>query len=179
MSQLGWIRASVCVRQASGPISFARSLARARSAARSQSYGGLLDGNWFGNAIEPLQPHEIAIFYPYGGRRLKPLLEELEESIGELCPVVWVNKNRESRKLVTDQAMKIQTIHSAKGLQYKAVVMLWADLLPKDLGNSTEEEDRKLFYVALTRPEDYLAITASGSSKFVSEISNSGKVVIA
>lgn len=140
---------------------------------------GLLDGNWFGNAIEPLQPQEIAIFYPYGGRRLKPLLEELEESIGELCPVVWVNKNRESRKLVTDQAMKIQTIHSAKGLQYKAVVMLWADLLPKSLGNSTEEEDRKLFYVALTRPEDYLVITASGSSKFVSEISSSGKVVIA
>lgn len=140
---------------------------------------GLLDGNWFGESIEPLQPHEIGIFYPYARRSDRSLIEELIEGLETLTSVIWVNRNRSQRNRIGDSAIKIQTIHSSKGLQYRAVVLMWADLLPKPFENSNEDDDRKLFYVGLTRPEDYLVISASDTSKFVSEVAESDKVKIA
>jgi superfamily I DNA/RNA helicase len=75
--------------------------------------------------------------------------------------------------------IKIQTIHSAKGLQYRAVIFMWADHLPKQFGDNLEESERRLMYVAMNRPGDFLAISASGNSPFISEIENSHKVDLA
>jgi superfamily I DNA/RNA helicase len=66
--------------------------------------------------------------------------------------------------------VKISTIHSSKGLQFRAVILMWADLLPSNLEDRDDESERKLVYVALTRAEDHLAITHSGSSAYVDEI---------
>lgn len=76
-----------------------------------------------------------------------------------------------------EPGIKVQTIHSAKGLQYPAVFLLWADLLPRFGENRDLAEETKLMYVGLTRPEDYLFLTCSRSSDFISRIEGTGKVL--
>jgi hypothetical protein len=136
----------------------------------------LLDGNWFGKSIEPLKPENIAIFYPMVTRYETQILEDLIQGLRELAPVVWLNNDRRARTRVNEPGIKIQTIYSAKGLQYRAVILIWADQLPRDFDDSNEAEERSLMYVAITRPEDFLAISASGYSTFVSKIENSQKI---
>ena len=71
-----------------------------------------------------------------------------------------------------DEAVKILPMHSARGLQFRIVVVLWADLLPSPFKGREDSIDRGLFYVALTRAEDMLAILHSGSSPYVEELFN-------
>ena len=63
-----------------------------------------------------------------------------------------------------DEFITLSTIHSAKGLEWKAVFIIWAldGRLPstKSAENiDTMEEERRLFYVASTRARDNLYIT--------------------
>jgi len=138
----------------------------------------LLNGQWFGQQIEALEPEDIGIFYP---RKNIELIQKFISSLKEFAPVIWLNETSQSRIRVSEPGIKIQTIHSAKGLQYRAVILMWAHLLPSSFKNSNEETDRRLFYVGLTRPEDFLAISTSAfsKSKFITEIEKSGKAVIA
>jgi len=50
------------------------------------------------------------------------------------------------------------------------------DLLPSEFPDSDVEGERRLMYVALTRPEDMLFITCSMDSAFIRDIRNTGKV---
>jgi DNA helicase-2/ATP-dependent DNA helicase PcrA len=63
-----------------------------------------------------------------------------------------------------DEYLTLSTIHSAKGLEWKAVFLIWAldGKLPSIRAAENEEEmeeERRLFYVAATRAKDILAIT--------------------
>ena len=107
-------------------------------------------------------------------------------------------RTAESPLLVSPDAVSITTIHSAKGLEYGAVFL--ADVcarrfpsnraktppvVPFDKGslgdvdpdrladNENNDDERRLMYVALTRAERYLFVTASGhaKSKFFKELS--------
>ena len=107
-------------------------------------------------------------------------------------------RTAESPLLVSPEAVNITTIHSAKGLEYGAVFL--ADVcarrfpssrarrdpaVPFDKGspgyvdptrladNDNYDDERRLMYVALTRSERYLFISASGKSrsKFFRELS--------
>lgn len=89
-------------------------------------------------------------------------------------PYLWLNKDKSTRTRIFEQNVKLQSIHSAKGLQYRAVIVLWTDLLPNDTWDETEEEQRMLLYVALSRAEDYLIVSYSGESRFVATLINSG-----
>ncbi|KST67286.1 nuclease-related domain-containing DEAD/DEAH box helicase [Mastigocoleus testarum] len=135
----------------------------------------LLDGKWFGKSIKPLKPEEIAILYPMAPQKERAILKDLIQGLGQLAPVVWLNKDSFARTLVAEPGIKIQTVHSAKGLQYRAVILMWADQLPRPFENINEAEERCLMYVGVTRPEDYLVISASGFSPFVREIKESGE----
>ncbi|AKH36937.1 MULTISPECIES: nuclease-related domain-containing DEAD/DEAH box helicase [Nitrosomonas] len=141
----------------------------------------LLDGRWFGHVIEPLNPktdpNSIGILYPYLNKQDQGVFSDLLKSLEELCPVIWVNRDQESRKRISEPGIKVQTMHSAKGLQYRAVILLWTDHLPIPFGNTDEESDKRLLYVALTRSEDYLAISSSSPSKFLNEIEQSNKAM--
>jgi superfamily I DNA/RNA helicase len=86
--------------------------------------------------------------------------------------------NGPDRFRVDETGIKIQTIHSSKGLQYRAVIVLWADLLPGTFHDSDPDEERRLVYVALTRAEDYLFIIHSEQSEFIDRIHQSGKVMV-
>jgi superfamily I DNA/RNA helicase len=69
-----------------------------------------------------------------------------------------------------DEAVKILPMHSARGLQFRIVLLLWADLLTSPFKGRDDGIDRGLLYVAMTRAEDMLVILHSGSSSFVEEL---------
>lgn len=62
-----------------------------------------------------------------------------------------------------DEYLTISTIHSAKGLEWKVVFLIWATEGKFPSAKSVHtidslEEERRLFYVAITRAKDYLYI---------------------
>jgi DNA helicase II / ATP-dependent DNA helicase PcrA len=86
-------------------------------------------------------------------------------------------------------AVTLMSVHSAKGLEYKSVIVggLEEDLFPSFMSKDTPEgldEERRLFYVAITRAEMYLTLTYATSryrngqmkyyqpSRFLEEISS-------
>lgn len=68
-------------------------------------------------------------------------------------------------EISVDDAVKLQTLHSAKGLEFPTVflVALEDDILPfwraVEEGPDGEEEERRLFYVGITRAEQELYLT--------------------
>jgi superfamily I DNA/RNA helicase len=77
-----------------------------------------------------------------------------------------------SRAKVLDGGIKLQTVDSAKGLQYKAVIVLWTDSFYPYHSEEESIEKRRL-YVALTRAEDFLLITHSSPNKFINDMQTS------
>jgi DNA helicase II / ATP-dependent DNA helicase PcrA len=72
--------------------------------------------------------------------------------------------NQDNEKDDDFNKVTIMTIHSAKGLEFKFVFLvgLEEDLFPSNMSSSTQkelEEERRLFYVALTRAEETAVIT--------------------
>ncbi len=120
-----------------------------------------------GKEEQALAPSEIAVLYRRLAKADEPLFRRFLADLGKLAPVVWLNRRDDpkARLRVQEFGVKVQTIHSAKGLQYRAVILLWAGDLPyrPGNGNRTNADDltaeRRLFYVGLTRAEDYLALT--------------------
>ena len=130
----------------------------------------LLSESWFDKPVGDIVAEDIGILYPLAFKKDKPILQGLIKNLNEIAPTVWLNESSDSRTKVCNSGIKVQTIHSAKGLQYKVVIILWADLLPTKFADSTEAGDRKLLYVGLTRAEDLLAISCSRDSKFITQI---------
>ncbi|MBE2189440.1 MAG: ATP-dependent helicase [Candidatus Kapabacteria bacterium] len=91
-------------------------------------------------------------------RSLDNFLNELSldppnESVSELTP--------ESKE---EEYLTLSTIHSAKGLEWRVVFLIWALEGKFPSSKSTDsldqmEEERRLFYVACTRAKDYLYVT--------------------
>ncbi len=134
----------------------------------------LLDGRWFGETIAPLKPDQIGILYRMEHPLIGTLREKLETNRRD-CPVIWLNeKGKNARRRIAEPGVKILTMHGSKGLQFKAVILLFADECPLHASNTDEAEERRLFFVALTRAEDFLVISCSGKSKYVAEIEAAG-----
>jgi hypothetical protein len=143
---------------------------------------GLLNGKWIEDKLpKPLLYREIGILYP---NLCRPDENEFRCFLAELkkvTPVVWLTQKhgRDLRAMVNEPGVKVQTIHSAKGLEYRATIVMWADQLPMSwLLDYNEAENRSLMYVALTRAQDFLAITYSEPSPFIEEIRQSGCVIV-
>jgi DNA helicase II / ATP-dependent DNA helicase PcrA len=63
-----------------------------------------------------------------------------------------------------DELLTLTSVHQAKGLEWKAVFLIWAAEgkfpSPRSLREiDSEEEERRLWYVALTRAQDELYLT--------------------
>ena len=108
--------------------------------------------------------------------RLENLRElvTLSSRYDELPPLDAVEQLLESAALQSDQdeikdkeelnAVRLMTVHAAKGLEFSAVFIsgLEEGLFPHerlDDGKTDQEEERRLFYVALTRAEKKLFLT--------------------
>lgn len=139
---------------------------------------GLLDNSLNLKGIDgKIEPEDIGILYRLVQRDQIEHIKNLKKKIEKICPVVWINdKNKDSRKEIMEPGVKIQTMHSSKGLQYKIVFIMWADQMPPSFPDTDINIEKKLMYVALTRAEDLVVITSSGESKFVQMVKNFPKV---
>lgn len=109
------------------------------------------------------------------------LLKQLEQLVQECCKFntleQWINsidsaQNSEGQNFGkkssgeggTNNRINIMTMHGSKGLEFKAVFIVDANqgIIPtsKALRERDFEEERRLFYVAITRAIDYLNIYA-------------------
>ncbi len=92
------------------------------------------------------------------------ILEALGEQ--ERSPVRLLERLEELQQIVQDMPehcdcpLILSTIHSSKGLEYERVFLMDAleGLLPKSEEDEDVEEERRLFYVAMTRAKDELFI---------------------
>ncbi len=69
---------------------------------------------------------------------------------------------------LTDDRLTLMTVHSAKGLEFRVVfvVGMEEELFPSQMAMDSKrglEEERRLFYVAMTRAEEYLLVTNARS----------------
>ncbi len=84
-------------------------------------------------------------------------------------PVEWVNETQDSRNFrLTEQSIKLITMHSSKGLEFPIVLIPGLGFMP--LQSAPPAEEAKLLYVAMTRAIDQLVMTCDRSSAFVSRL---------
>jgi hypothetical protein len=134
----------------------------------------LLGGNVPFNEIQiSLQPHEMGILYAKKLHKDNEIFKSFLKDISTLAPVTWLNENYYSRMKVFEQSMKVQTVASAKGLQYRVVFVMWADLFEPHARADLDLQQRYL-YVALTRASDVLIVTYSKENEFIERMVASG-----
>jgi hypothetical protein len=115
---------------------------------------------------------DIAILYPRLQKQRSTLMKQFLDQLSNLAPITWLNASCNDEYYLRKEGIVVQTIHSAKGLQYKVVIVMWSDLLPRSFGAEDVVLDMGLFYVALTRAEDILVITHSKESEFTRQFKN-------
>jgi superfamily I DNA/RNA helicase len=128
----------------------------------------LTDGVEIRGAKARLTPNDVGVLYPRLLQRNQQAFARLCEQLAAFGAVVLSGANPTGGP--ADDGVKITTIHSAKGLQFRAAILLWGDLLPSNIENRDDLAERMLFYVALTRSEDVLAVVHSGASPYVAEL---------
>ena len=81
---------------------------------------------------------------------------------------VSLMSDQETQDDGNDDKVTLMTIHSAKGLEFRAVFIVGVeeDLLPSSMAQNSMrelEEERRLFYVAITRAKEYCTLTFAKS----------------
>lgn len=149
------------------PVVIARRTREDETAAIGEVVWQLIEGTYAPPHVPALRPEEIGVLYR---RREAEAIDALRARLDAIAPVVWIRgDDPESRERVLEPGLKLQTIHSAKGLQHRAVVLAFADQLGQD--DDAVDADRRLLYVALTRPEDVLVVTCTtGAGESMSPI---------
>lgn len=94
----------------------------------------------------------------YGGRPLSEFLDDVSLATDE------------DRARTDGDRVSLMTIHAAKGLEFPAVFLVGVNegLLPHEKSSGTmkgTEEERRLFYVAVTRAEKFLCMSYSSSRR--------------
>jgi DNA helicase-2/ATP-dependent DNA helicase PcrA len=90
--------------------------------------------------------------------------ESVEEFLTQLALQTAVDSEEEKGGRDDDEEVRLSTIHQAKGLEFDVVfiIMLCDGLFPssRSIENlESEEEERRLFYVAITRARDELYLS--------------------
>jgi DNA helicase-2/ATP-dependent DNA helicase PcrA len=116
-----------------------------------------------------------------GFETLKEWLEHIEN-----YPLIMEEQSRQKQRETKQDAVNLVTIHAAKGLEWKVVIVpdVNEGVIPHNKAVTDEEieEERRLFYVAMTRAKENLFIfyikekagdssrEASLPSRFIDEI---------
>lgn len=98
----------------------------------------------------------------------------------EKLPYYWITENAYSKRSFQrhENTIKISTIDSAKGLDFRAVFIVNIENMPFYLEEEKEREV-SLFYIGMTRALEFLYLTYSGDSDFtlyLDEIRNDDRV---
>jgi superfamily I DNA and RNA helicase len=111
---------------------------------------------------------EIAVLYRVKNNNRVSYIDEIRDALKEQeVPFTWVTENTESkRSFVRDEpTVKISTIDSAKGLDFRAVLIISCENMPFVL-EEAEEREVSLLYIAMTRALEWLVLSYSDESKF-------------
>ena len=127
-----------------------------------------------GGEYERLLPGDIAILYPRCPDAFKPHLESM---LGKLAAITGVRliasgASAAARKgtAAPESSITVGTIYSAKGLQFRAVILMWADLLYAAKNSERHGGDRALLYVGLTRAQTFLRVCWTRDTTLTAEI---------
>jgi hypothetical protein len=117
-----------------------------------------------------ITPSDVAILYRHNGGGW---VGDLASLISQHAAVYW--RQDKSGEFKSPSGVCITTIHSAKGLQWRAVLVMRSDMMPHfaDSGADkveVERLERGLMYVAMTRAEERLAFTRSSVNGFATRI---------
>jgi hypothetical protein len=121
-----------------------------------------------------LAEKDIAVLYP---RRERDRIDTLCRRLRQASQVCWISNESDPNggvRSITRPGIRLLTIHSAKGLEFPAVIVSSLDQLPNPIAPD-ERRDSNLLYVGLTRAIDHLAVTWSGRSDFTDRILRSTK----
>ncbi len=147
-----------------------------------------LEANKIAEAVEKICDHCLSDDKLSDSESLKKetLIELAEESDGDVddfLEQMQLNPYTDAGRLKSE-SVHLLTFHAAKGLEFPVVFLAGAEegITPLDRDDIDIEEERRLFYVAMTRAEDELQITSSKErviygekverepSRFISEI---------
>ena len=120
---------------------------------------------------------DISVLYPYsksGDIEYQKIMEQLFKSKG--IPFFDFSKTSRSKSnlKLSDNCVKLSTIHSSKGLDFKIVFITG---LNDNLVKYGYYESRKLIYVGMTRPRNFLGITYSVDNKITQSLEKAFKEI--
>jgi DNA helicase-2/ATP-dependent DNA helicase PcrA len=107
---------------------------------------------------EERREEDIRQLAEYAGR-----FEDLPRFLSEIALVSEFSAEDAISREEPDEFLTLSTVHQAKGLEWKAVFVIWLaqgrfPLVTAIRNPEEEEEERRLFYVAVTRAKDELAL---------------------
>lgn len=96
--------------------------------------------------------------------------EETSTAMADFLANVSLQTDQDTEDPALAESVTLMTIHAAKGLEFSNIFVVGVeeDLLPSSMGHSAEqvEEERRLFYVAITRAKKFCMLTYA-SSRFL------------
>lgn len=106
---------------------------------------------------------------------MAPFHKKLEDFLNSLSRGTEGELKRWGGKGYTWDAVNLMTFHGAKGLEFRAVILIGVNegIIPliHQRGEENLEEERRLFYVGLTRAkEELVLVTSKEPSRFLKEI---------
>ncbi len=116
---------------------------------------------------------EYATFRKSSGRAFLEIADEITEMAKKTMNVQELRRNLEEmsrqmqeqirEKAVINKGITLSTMHGAKGLEFYAVFLpsLTEGVVPHERALEGLEEERRLFYVALTRTKEKLCLSAT------------------
>ena len=87
----------------------------------------------------------------------------IHDFLSEMALLSNIDAEMNSSEVAFDDAIRLSTIHQAKGLEWKVVILLWVveGMFPSSRAlesSAGDSEERRLFYVAITRAKDELIV---------------------
>ena len=125
---------------------------------------GLLKELYNDKTVEGLARHENVQELLNGIKEFVDDPEREDKSMGTFLQEISLLTDSDTQDVENDDFVSLMTIHSSKGLEYKHVhiVGLEEDLFPSQMmlaSRADLEEERRLFYVAITRAESTLTLS--------------------
>ncbi|MGG1674282.1 3'-5' exonuclease [Neobacillus sp. NRS-1170] len=111
---------------------------------------------------------EMLILYRVKRTHKYPIIDIIKKALTEAgLPYFWITENDVSKRTFAkeDGKVKISTIDSSKGLDFRAVFIVNVDSMPFPLEEDKEREV-SLLYIGMTRAKEFLCLSYSGVSEF-------------
>ncbi|RDU35655.1 nuclease [Neobacillus piezotolerans] len=118
--------------------------------------------------------HEMLVLYRVKKTSKIPIIDIIQRSIKDAgLPYFWITENEQSKRSFEkeDGRIKISTIDSSKGLDFRAVFIVNTDSMPFPLEDDHEREV-SLLYIGMTRAKEFLCLSYSGTSEFTQYLDN-------